>query len=117
MGEDAGVYEELKQLKFNVEVFRKTGWSDLVQKTLISLRRTIGMIDNRSPIPNWTTEEKTLLIFELSNTSSEYNLHSDIPCIVTTYEQNAQIPIYFSDRLIYYYFQLIFHITRRVLMN
>ena len=62
MGEDAGVYEELKQLKFNVEVFRKTGWSDLVQKTLISLRRTIGMIDNRSPIPNWTTEEKTLLI-------------------------------------------------------
>jgi hypothetical protein len=117
MGEDAGVYEELKQLKFNVEVFRKTGWSDLVQKTLISMRRTIGMIDNRSPIPNWTTEEKTLLIFELSNTSSEYNLHSDIPSIVTTYEQNAQIPIYFSDRLIYYYFQLIFHITRRVLMN
>jgi hypothetical protein len=25
MGEDAGVYEELKQLKFNVEVLRKTG--------------------------------------------------------------------------------------------
>ena len=55
--------------------------------------------------------------FELSNTSSEYDLHSDIPCIVTTYEQNAQIPIYFSDRLIYHYFQLIFHITKRVFMN
>ena len=55
--------------------------------------------------------------FELSNTSSEYDLHSDIPCIVTTDEQNAQIPIYFSDRLIYHYLQLIFHITRRVLMN
>jgi hypothetical protein len=49
MVEDAGVYEELKQLKFNVEAFRKTGWSGLVQKKLISLRRTIGMIDNRSP--------------------------------------------------------------------
>ena len=34
MGEDAGVYEELKQLKFNVEVLRKTGWSDLVQKII-----------------------------------------------------------------------------------
>jgi hypothetical protein len=42
MGEDSGVYEELKQLKFNVEVLRKTGWSGLVQKPLISLRRTIG---------------------------------------------------------------------------
>jgi hypothetical protein len=62
MGEDAGVYEELKQLKFNVEVLRKTGWSGLVQKPLISLRRTIGMIDNRSPISNWTTEKKILLI-------------------------------------------------------
>lgn len=62
MGEDAGVYEELKQLKFNVEVLRKTGWSGLVQKQLISLRRTIGMIDNRSPISNWTTEKKILLI-------------------------------------------------------
>jgi hypothetical protein len=62
MVEDAGIYEELKQLKFNVDVFRKTGWSGLVQKKLISLRRTIGMIDNRSPYPNWSTEEKTLLI-------------------------------------------------------
>jgi hypothetical protein len=62
MGEDAGVYEELKQLKFNVEVLRKTGWSGLVQKPLISLRRTICMIDNRSPISNWTTEKKILLI-------------------------------------------------------
>jgi hypothetical protein len=62
MGEDAGVYEELKKLKFNVEVLRKTGWSSLVQKPLISLRRTIGMIDNRSPISNWTTEKKILLI-------------------------------------------------------
>jgi hypothetical protein len=62
MGEDAGVYEELKKLKFNVEVLRKTGWSGLVQKQLISLRRTIGMIDNRSPISNWTTEKKILLI-------------------------------------------------------
>jgi hypothetical protein len=62
MGEDAGVYEELKKLKFNVEVLRKTGWSGLVQKPLISLRRTIGMIDNRSPISNWTTEKKILLI-------------------------------------------------------
>ena len=62
MGEDAGVYEELKQLKFNVEVLRKTGWSGLVQKPLISLRRTIGMIDNRSPISNWATEKKILLI-------------------------------------------------------
>ena len=105
MGEDAGVYEELKQLKFNVEVLRKTGWSGLVQKPLISLRRTIGMIDNRSPISNW------------GYTSSEYNLHSDIPYIVTAYEQNAQILIYFRDRLIYYYFQFIFYITRRVLMN
>ena len=34
MVEDAGVYEELKKLKFNVEVFRKTGWSDLVQKII-----------------------------------------------------------------------------------
>jgi hypothetical protein len=62
MGEDAGVYEELRQLKFNVEVLRKTGWSGLVQKPLISLRRTIGMIDNRSPISNWTKEKKILLI-------------------------------------------------------
>jgi hypothetical protein len=62
MGEDAGVYEELKQLKFNVEVLRKTCWSGLVQKPLISFRRTIGMIDNRSPISNWTTEKKILLI-------------------------------------------------------
>ena len=63
MGEDAGVDEELKQLKFNVEVLRKTGWSDeLVQKPLISLRRTIGMIDNKSSTPNWGTEEKILLI-------------------------------------------------------
>ncbi len=34
MVEDAGVYEELKKLKFNVEIFRKTGWSDLVQKII-----------------------------------------------------------------------------------
>ncbi len=61
MVEDAGVYEELKKLKFNVEVFRKTGWSDLVQKIIVSLRRTIGRIDNRSPTPNWATE-KTLPI-------------------------------------------------------
>ena len=92
MGEDAGVYEELKQLKFNVEVFRKTGWSDLVQKMLISLRRTIGMIDNRSSIPNWTTEEKTLLIWNYPTPVPNIT-PSDIPCIVTTYEQNAQIPI------------------------
>jgi hypothetical protein len=117
MGEDAGVYEELRQLKFNVEVLRKTGWSGLVQKPLISLRRTICMIDNRSPISNWVYRKKDPSNFELSNTSSEYNLHSDIPCIVTTYEQNAQIQIYFRDRLIYYYFQFIFYITRRVLMN
>jgi hypothetical protein len=116
MGEDAGVYEELKQLKFNVEVFRKTGWSDLVQKKLISLRRTIGMNDNRSPC-KLGYRRKDPSNFELSNTSSEYNLHSDIPYIVTTYEQNAQIRIYFRDRLIYYYFQFIFYITRRVLMN
>ena len=58
MGEDAGVYEELKQLKFNVEVLRKTGWSGLVQKPLIFLRRTIGMIDNRSPISNWGYRKK-----------------------------------------------------------
>jgi hypothetical protein len=33
MEEDAGVYEELKKLKFNVEVFKKIGGShDLVQK-------------------------------------------------------------------------------------
>ena len=62
MGEDAGVYEELKQLKFNVEVLRKTGWSGLVQKPLISLRRTICMIDNRSPISNWGYRKKILLI-------------------------------------------------------
>lgn len=62
MGEDAGVYEELKQLKFNVEVLRKTGWSGLVQKPLISLRRTIGMIDNRSPYQIGATEKKILLI-------------------------------------------------------
>lgn len=62
MGEDAGVYEELKQLKFNVEVLRKTGWSGLVQKPLISLRRTIGMIDNRSPISNWGYRKKKILL-------------------------------------------------------
>ena len=97
MGEDAGVYEELKKLKFKVEVLRKTGWSGLVQKPLISLRRTIGMIDNRSPISNWTTEKKILLIL---------NYPTPVPNI--TSEQNAQIRIYFRDRLIYYYFQFIF---------
>jgi hypothetical protein len=75
------------------------------------------MIDNRFPISNWGYRKKDPSNFELSNISSEYNLHSDIPCIVTAYEQNAQIRIYFRDRLIYYYFQFIFYITRRVLMN
>lgn len=31
--EDAGVYEELKKFKFDVEVFKKAGWShELLQK-------------------------------------------------------------------------------------
>jgi hypothetical protein len=104
MGDNAGVYEELKQLKFNVEVLKKTGCSDLVQKTLISLRRTIGMIDNRSPTPNWATEKKILLI--LNHPTPVPNITSILIflAIVTTYKQNAQIRIYFRDRLIYYYF-------------